>query len=923
VLQPLLGSPERFDAYVRRAEGGALGARLRLSTMLRAVAMAARRVGALDALLPGGHIDALHAVMRKLARDRDPGVALGAAWALGVLAPISEGAREAIAELSAARAGMLARRAFVARAARWLDGDEDDDKFLEELQNGLGRSDPNARAAVVASFRFALRTAPDTAVDIVQRMVKGGSSEILIAAARFAEGVADTARREALVEAIRSASSSMTPTPALAYALGPRSKTAERIHSGIAAVRQAVLVAPASARGASSELLQVVQSAVKILGSDGAPHDIDLAIDAALLDSPLLRDATAASASSTTELAQQQKRWREAVSALVDTRARRELAAQDDVGGSRASIRGLGRAIDALPRPRQRDHDRDEFELRVRRAATSLLEIAVRRNESAYDLPLAAAVGSCVDALVAADRLAAVSVATAMLGLSGSGLLRNLGTVLVQPELANVARTLAELRSMVEQSRRKHKPRTTPAHDIVKSIDMFVAALERIDTASTTTQGSRMLAATATNIINAAHGASDLPIPVLAARAVSYLNQAAQETAALFEIAQPRSTKAIDAEVVMRALLCAVGLHERRDDERLPKPKRARREMDALMPPALRGVFTLLFADVPNVVAQTRSQPSPPEPTWIGRKLGDYVVLDVLGEGGMGRCLLVRRRLERDENTARRWVLKIPKEGDNVVRAFREEAKALLHLAELDHPAIVRFLSIVDPPGKRPFLVMQFVQGRTLEQRLSTAWKKTKGGLPLEASLHVARWLCDAVAAAHSTGVSHFDIKPANVIVPEGTVAVPVLVDWGLAGSGAVFAGTAGYMAPERFALPATAVKAGPSYEASPADVFALGCVLCESITGHPLFGPPVTQDDGDRELLEMVEQMSNDFREPVEAQEILTRKHIRERRLGQSLTRLPQSVADLVERMVADDPQARPRATQVAAQLLAQVSKR
>ena len=157
------------------------------------------------------------------------------------------------------------------------------------------------------------------------------------------------------------------------------------------------------------------------------------------------------------------------------------------------------------------------------------------------------------------------------------------------------------------------------------------------------------------------------------------------------------------------------------------------------------------------------------------------------------------------------------------------EAEAL---ARLRHPAVVRYLDHGIGPDEQPYLVMAWVEGgETLRQRLDGT-----GLNPMEA-LGLARRLASGLAAVHVCGVVHRDLKPSNVMLAGGQLREAVLVDFGVARlsrsateltATGDHVGTPRYMAPEQIRNPRT-VDAR-------ADVFALGCILFECLTGRVCF---------------------------------------------------------------------------------------
>ena len=176
------------------------------------------------------------------------------------------------------------------------------------------------------------------------------------------------------------------------------------------------------------------------------------------------------------------------------------------------------------------------------------------------------------------------------------------------------------------------------------------------------------------------------------------------------------------------------------------------------------------------------------------------------------------------------------------MRRFEQEAETL---ATLNHPNIAAIHALEISSNVR-FLVLEFVEGQTLDERIGRA------PLPEDEALAIGRQICGALAAAHDRGIVHRDLKPANIkIAPDGRVK---LLDFGLARmfaaqatepdlshsptitgtAGAhVIAGTAAYMAPEQ--------ARGLTVDRR-ADMWALGCVLFEMLTGRPVFsGESVT----------------------------------------------------------------------------------
>jgi serine/threonine protein kinase len=218
-----------------------------------------------------------------------------------------------------------------------------------------------------------------------------------------------------------------------------------------------------------------------------------------------------------------------------------------------------------------------------------------------------------------------------------------------------------------------------------------------------------------------------------------------------------------------------------------------------------------------------------------GTKLGPYEIQSPLGAGGMGEVYRARdSRLERDVAVK---VLPADQSSDSSLRQRLErEAKAV---SKLTHPHICALYDIGHQDGV-DFLVMELVEGETLEQRLM------KGPLPTEQTLRYAAQIADALAKAHRKGFTHRDLKPSNIML---TKTGAKLMDFGLAkqtgpaplaaaltemtleqakltGEGTIV-GTFQYMAPEQLE--------GKEADAR-TDMFALGEVIYEMATGKPAF---------------------------------------------------------------------------------------
>src|SRR6516165_9023405 len=150
-----------------------------------------------------------------------------------------------------------------------------------------------------------------------------------------------------------------------------------------------------------------------------------------------------------------------------------------------------------------------------------------------------------------------------------------------------------------------------------------------------------------------------------------------------------------------------------------------------------------------------------------GTKLGPYEVLSPLGEGGMGEVYRARdTRLDREVAIK---VLPANLTADaSLKQRLEREAKAV---SKLSHPFICTLHDIGHQDGV-DFLVMELLEGETLEQRL------LRGPLPLDQALRYAGQIADALASAHRLGITHRDLKPSNVMLTKNGAK---LMDFGLA----------------------------------------------------------------------------------------------------------------------------------------------
>jgi Tol biopolymer transport system component len=227
-------------------------------------------------------------------------------------------------------------------------------------------------------------------------------------------------------------------------------------------------------------------------------------------------------------------------------------------------------------------------------------------------------------------------------------------------------------------------------------------------------------------------------------------------------------------------------------------------------------------------------------PLSTGRRLGPYEIVSPLGAGGMGEVYKARdTRLARDV-AVKVLPTELSADADRL-RRFEQEARAA---AALDHPGVLAVYD-VGAEGGTSYLVTELLQGETLREALE------RGPFDLQRTLAVARQVLEALAAAHDQGIVHRDLKPENLFLTRRGQAK--ILDFGLAKlteahgtdlanaptvAGAtqtgVVVGTAGYMAPEQVLGAAVDRRA---------DLFALGAVLYEVLTGQRAFARASTVD--------------------------------------------------------------------------------